>query len=91
MPPHFMEQLFTSGRVVDLILLLMLAEYLALRLILARAEAGLFLLSGAFLLIALRVALSGGPWLAIAGALTAAGAAHLLDLRRFFIRARAPR
>jgi hypothetical protein len=86
-----MEQLFTSGRIIDLILLLMLAEYLGLRLFLARATHGvdlqgvaLYLLSGAFLLLALRVALTGGSWVWIGACLAAAGAWHLLDLRRRF-------
>jgi hypothetical protein len=87
-----MEQLFTSGRIVDLILLLMLAEYLGLRLVLARGAAGadlqgvaLYLLSGAFLLLALRLALTGGSWVWIGCCLAAAGAWHLLDLRRRFV------
>jgi hypothetical protein len=84
-----MEQLFTSGRIVDLILLLMAAEYVALRAWLthmgnARAHWGivLFLLSGAFLLLALRIALTGGSWIWIGACLAAAGAWHGLDLRR---------
>lgn len=86
-----MEQLFESGRIVDVILLIMLAEYLALRLILARGGhrtglqgVALYLLSGAFLLLALRVALTGGSWIWIGASLAAAGAWHLLDLCRRF-------
>jgi hypothetical protein len=86
-----MEQLFASGRVVDLILLIILAEYLTLRLFLARGTHGaalsgiaLYLLSGAFLLLALRIALTGGSWVWIACCLAAAGAWHALDLRRRF-------
>ena len=83
-----MEQLFASGRIVDLILALMLAEYLGLRWYLSQAGraalSGLesYLLSGAFLLLALRVALAGGKWLWIAAFLLAAFVVHLLDLRR---------
>lgn len=84
-----MEQLFASGRIVDAILVLMLAEYLGLRWYLARRGRrgtlpGLegYLLSGAFLLIALRVALTGGEWLWIAAFLLAAFVVHLIDLRR---------
>jgi hypothetical protein len=87
------EQLFASGRVVDFILLIMLAEYLALRLLLPRADlrgVALYLLSGAFLLLALRIALSGGGWPWIGGCLAAAGAWHVLDLRRRFARASRP-
>jgi hypothetical protein len=82
-----MEQLFASGRIVDLILLIMLAEYLTLRLFLPRAAlagVALYLLSGAFLLLGLRLALTGGSWIWIAGCLAAAGAWHALDLRRRF-------
>jgi hypothetical protein len=84
-----MDQLFASGRIVDLILALMLAEYFGLRLYLARsgrsiASLGLatFLLSGAFLVLALRVALTGGDWIWISFFLIAAFIVHLLDLRR---------
>jgi hypothetical protein len=86
-----MEQLFASGRIIDLILLIMLAEYLTLRLYLGRGARGsalssiaLYLLSGAFLLLALRMALTGGSWIWIACCLAAAGAWHALDLRRRF-------
>jgi hypothetical protein len=83
-----MEQLFASGRIIDVILLIMLAEYLTLRLFLARSPAltgiTLYLLSGASLLLALRMALTGGSWMWIACCLAAAGAWHALDLRRRF-------
>lgn len=62
-----MEQLFASGHIVDVILGVMLTEYLALWLILKRGRqsaalrgVALYLLSGAFLLLALRIALTGG-------------------------------
>lgn len=84
-----MEQLFASGRIIDLILVLMGAEYIALWLYLGRGVAGLglagYLASGAFLLLALRVALTGGGWMWIAALLGAAFAVHLLDLRRRLI------
>jgi hypothetical protein len=83
-----MEQLFASGHVVDIILALMLAEYLALRVYLARTGRGIsslglatFLLSGALLVLALRVALTGGDWRGISIFLVAAFVVHLLDLR----------
>ncbi len=86
-----MEQLFTSGRIIDVILLIMLAEYLTLRLYLGRGAngaalsgIGLYLLSGASLLLALRIALTGGSWVWVACCITAAGAWHALDLRRRF-------
>ncbi|MGF1620499.1 MAG: hypothetical protein ACFCUR_07790 [Rhodomicrobiaceae bacterium] len=84
-----MEQLFTSGRVVDLILALMIAEYIALWLYLGRSVVALrlagYLASGAFLLLALRVALTDGGWIWIALFLAAAFTVHLLDLRRRLI------
>ncbi len=83
-----MEQLFSSGQIVDLILLLMLAEYAGLRFLVRRrggrmAALGLggYLLSGAFLLIALRAALTGAAWIWIAAPLLAAFVVHLVDLR----------
>lgn len=84
-----MEQLFASGRIVDLILALMLAEYIVLRLYLTRTGRGVsslglasFLLSGAFLVLALRMALTGGDWKGISIFLIAAFIVHLIDLRR---------
>lgn len=81
-----MAELFASGRIIDLILLLMLVEYVGLWLYLGRSvtELGLlgYLLSGAFLLLALRVALVGGGWIWIALFLAAALIVHCLDLRR---------
>ncbi len=88
-----MEQLFASGRIVDLILALMLAEYLALRLYAGRSGLSLsalglagYLLSGACLLLALRVALSGGGWIWVAAFLAASFIVHLIDLRRRLVR-----
>jgi len=81
-----MEQLFASGRIIDLILVLMVLEYIGLWLYLGRsvAELGLmgYLLSGAFLLLALRVALADGGWMWIGAFLGAAFIVHLVDLRR---------
>lgn len=83
-----MEQLFSSGRIVDLILALMLAEYLLIRLYARSRRIAMpslrlpgFLLSGAFLMLALRAALTGGHWTWIAGFLGASFVVHLLDLR----------
>jgi hypothetical protein len=84
-----MEQLFASGRIVDLILALMIAEYIGLWLYLGRSVVALrlagYLASGAFLLLALRVALTDGGWIWIAVFLAASFAVHLLDLRRRLI------
>jgi len=89
-----MEAFILSGSAVDAILLLMVAEglWLARR---QPASSVLFaLLPGAFLLLALRVALSGQgqAWWAVALLLLASLAAHLADLgtRGWFRRRRAP-
>jgi hypothetical protein len=89
-----LAELFQSGRVVDLILLLMLVELLALaawrasgRVAPAVADVLPYLLSGAALLLALRVALTDGPWPLVALALLFAFAAHLYDLYRRWPRA----
>jgi hypothetical protein len=82
-----MAELFSSGRVVDGILLLMLIELAALtwlrrgpRRPLSVLELGESLGAGAALLLALRGALLGGPWQRIAPWLIAALIAHLIDL-----------
>lgn len=84
-----MAALFASGRIVDAILLLMLLEFLALLLWRAAGRVGPhpldvlpYLLSGAALMVALRMALTGAGWQSIATCLLAAFAAHLLDLYR---------
>ncbi|MGI4976647.1 MAG: hypothetical protein ACRYG6_06865 [Janthinobacterium lividum] len=83
-----MTALFASGRVVDLILLLVLAEAAAL-LALHRATgrgprpAALLpnLAAGACLLLALRFGLRGAAWPVLALCLLGSLAAHLADLR----------
>lgn len=84
-----MSALFADGRAVDLILLLMLIEGAVLAAYRWRTGRGLaiaslaaMLLAGAFLLLALRAALTGAPWTDIALWLMAALAAHLFDLGR---------
>jgi hypothetical protein len=86
-----LEELFTSGRIVDLILVFVAIETAGLAL-LARHHAKLGskfgpvsallpnLASGACLLLALRVALGGGWWGWIALCLAGSLVAHLLDL-----------
>lgn len=78
-----------SGRLVDLILVFMMLEVIALLIYRARSNRGMDLLDivlslipGAFLLLALRAALTGLPWFWIALALTAALPSHLLDIAR---------
>ncbi len=86
-----MEALVTSGAVADLILACLVLEALAL--LAWRRWRGTgpsvpdilaLLLPGAFLVLALRVALTGGPWPLILLALSAALIAHLADLARRF-------
>jgi hypothetical protein len=79
-----MGEFLASGRAVDLVLLLMLAEALWLwrgRQVAAPAVA-LALLPGALILLAVRVALTGGPWWAVAGLLAASLPAHVADLAK---------
>ena len=82
-----MADLFSSGRVVDVILALVVLEGAAL-IVLRRirghgprlADLVPNLLSGAFMLLALRAALAGAWWGWIGMCLTAALLAHLADL-----------
>ena len=82
-----MADFFASGRVVDLILVMMLIEGLALTLYHRRTGKGIppaglagFLLSGFVLLLTLRAALTGAGWGWISLGLTAALFTHLTDL-----------
>lgn len=84
-----MGALFESGHVVDVIIGLVVVEGLVLALFYQRRHRGISLgdlwpnlLSGAGLLMALRAALTGSSWQAIAPWLIVALAAHLIDLRR---------
>jgi len=83
-----MQQLVVSGRIVDLILLLVVLEVVVLGYIRARRGSGIEwrallpnLLAGASLLLALRAAITGADWPWIAVWLAAAGLAHVADLR----------
>ncbi len=83
-----MADLFTTGRVVDMILMLMIAETFVLAAhhrLTGRGVAFMPLLinmaAGACLLLALRAALVGAPWGLIAIALGSALGMHALDLR----------
>jgi hypothetical protein len=80
-------ELFAGGRIVDIILLLMLLEGIALLVYHYKTRRGLTpiavisnLLAGGFLLLALRAALSAAGWQWIALWLLLALAGHLLDL-----------
>ncbi len=84
-----MADLFETGRLVDLILVLTAIEATCLVLYWrwrGRGIAPLDLLpnlfAGAFLLLALRLALGGAGWELCCGSLAAAGVAHIVDLSR---------
>ena len=84
-----MADLFASGRLVDLILVLVLLEALALALYFRATSRGVAiadllpnLLAGALLLVTLRLALSGADWMSCCATLGAAGLAHVWDLAR---------
>lgn len=80
--------LFESGRIVDLILLFVVVETLALAWLLKRANTSLRLtqllpnlLAGAALMLALRAELAGADWRWTALALSMALVAHVTDLQ----------
>ena len=82
-----MAELYASGRVVDLIALIVFAEFAVLAFLRWRTGRGLppaalaaTLAAGLFLLMALRAALQGRDWTVIAAWLLAAMAAHVVDL-----------
>lgn len=87
-----MDGLFASGRIVDLVLAGVLAEAVLL-LVLCRglrrfAPFAATLSAGAALMLALRAALTGASWPAIAGWMLVGLAAHAADLvlrRRAFV------
>ena len=84
-----LEQLIVSGRIVDLIAVLMAAEACVLLLYRRRTSQGpapldilSVMVAGLCLLLALRAALTGAGWFWIAGFLFAGFVAHLIDLQR---------
>lgn len=81
-----MEEAFESGAIVDIILGMMALEAVglfALRRRIGRGPSPLAIVSalaaGLFLLVALRIALTGGPWQGIAVALLGSLMAHVTD------------
>ena len=81
-----MSELFASGRIVDLILLLLVVEVAALHAYRRSTGGGIAVvdivmnnLAGAGLLLALRAALTGSPWTLIALWLLAAFAAYTVE------------
>jgi hypothetical protein len=84
-----MGELFANGRIVDLILVLVLVEAIALSVYRRMTGRGLetfdlivSLLPGVCLLLALRAALTHAPWTSIAIWLAVALGTHLADLWR---------
>jgi hypothetical protein len=84
-----MAELFTSGRLIDIILIIVVIEAAAFLWMWRRFKRGIApvdllpnLCAGAFLLLALRVTLAGRGWMLACGCLAAAGVAHLTDLHR---------
>ena len=83
------EDLIASGRIVDLILGLVVVQFVAIVLYRrttgrgpAPADIAFTLLAGAGLLLALRAALTDAGWMSIAAYLVLALVAHLADLAR---------
>jgi len=84
-----MAELFASGRLVDLILVIAAIEAACLVIYWRSTGQGVSpgdllpnLFAGAFLLLALRLSLGGVGWQFCCGSLAAAGVAHLVDLGR---------
>ncbi|XBQ17002.1 MAG: hypothetical protein ABL308_03790 [Oceanicaulis sp.] len=82
------EGLFASGRIIDLILILVLAEAALLALVrplrgsMRLIDIASLLLPGVMLMLAVRAALTGAPYTMTAAVLAAAFAFHLLDVAR---------
>lgn len=79
--------LFASGRMIDLILVLVVAEAIALTVLWMRTGRGVSprkllpnLASGVALMLAVRAALTGAPWTQVALFLTVSFAAHVADI-----------
>ena len=84
-----MTELFTNGRIVDLILIGVVLELAVIVMYRRRTGRGITLadllpnlLAGGFLLIAVRFAMLGSNWTAIAACFACAGVAHIIDVGR---------
>jgi len=82
-----MQEMFANGRIIDAILLLMVAEAAVLGLYNRRTGRGLparqvvtVLMAGGLLMLALRAALTGAAWSSVALFLGLGLIAHLADL-----------
>jgi hypothetical protein len=84
-----MQAFFASGHAVDVAIAVLALEFILIAWLYRRhgrgprpADLAAALAGGLFLLLAVRFALTGAGWPAIAGALLAALVAHLVDLAR---------
>jgi hypothetical protein len=81
-----MGELFSSGRIVDLILCVMVLEAMMIALLpgakLRLVDLLALLLPGAFLLLALRAALVDADWRLVALLLSVAFVSHIVDVLR---------
>lgn len=83
-----MEALFASGRIIDLILLLVVVEaavlavFPRLRGAMTILDVAALLAPGVMLMLAVRAALVGAPYTITAAVLAAAFAFHILDVAR---------
>ncbi len=84
-----MSDHFASGRLVDLILLIVAIEAVVLIAYWRKTGKGIAppnllpnLIAGALLLLALRLTLAQAGWMAICGCLAAAGVANVIDIMR---------
>jgi len=79
-----MEAFFQSGRAIDLVLLIMLAEgfYLWSRRRAGALDIAFALLPGALILLGVRAALTGAPWQLIALPIALSWPVHIADIRR---------
>ena len=84
-----MSDLLASGRLVDLILLIVVIEAAVLIAYWRITRKGIAprdllpnLIAGAFLLLALRLTIADAGWMAICGCLAASGVANVIDVMR---------
>jgi hypothetical protein len=84
-----MSDIFASGYLIDLVLIVVVVEAAALLLVWCQSRRGIApgdllpnLCAGAFLLLALRATLGGAGWMIACLCLAGAGIAHLTDVWR---------
>lgn len=77
-----MNEFFTSGTAIDLVLAVVAIEAIVLAIWFRRIDLLVALLPGALLMLALRAALTGAGWEWVAILVTASLPAHLWDMRR---------